>query len=414
MKRIGLVTILAAQIAIACEDGSELGAGALGAGGNADASDGAVDLRDATSEGPRDAGDTADGQLEGAAPPDSAPDVPEGGAQGIPETPPDGADARLEHEPDGSGDASGGAPEGSSVLIVAREGGVVRHGGAELLVPADALVADLTIRLGPGAPSAVGGGADVRGKLFTLEPPGTSFEVPVVLTLPLDQAPPAGQDAVIAWRNEATHQWVPVPSYAEAGKVTGLVPHFTTFAVLFVPKMNPCPFAGGCGGSPEGAWKYSSACLRTPNPLGFSCGTGAAVQIRQSIEVGGTISLSNGQYASSQMVVLRSTVFVTPECIAALNAPETLHADCASVQASLRMQRGGQWTCHGTITQGCSCLLINRVTRNEMGAVMADGQKLSFTKQDSQSSQTSDFCVQNNVLTFRDSLGAVYSAVKQP
>ena len=84
------------------------------------------------------------------------------------------------------------------------------------------------------------------------------------------------------------------------------------------------------------------------------------------------------------------------------------------VQANLRTQRSGQWICHGTVMQGCSCVLTNRTQRNEMGAVTVEGQKLTFTKDGAQSGQPADFCVRGNVLTYQDSGGAVYTAIKQP
>ncbi len=397
MRRWCLLMLGAVVAVSACGDDTEL-EGHLGGTVTLDASDASPEAGDAVSEAS-----------------DAIPDAPEGQPDGPPDI---GTGERAsETGSDGAGDVStsAGTP-GTKVMVAisAAEGGVVQLGDASLLVLADTLASDQVIDLAVNEPAAnLANLADVAGNVHVFGPAPTSFVTPAVLRLPLVGSIPSGKDAVIAWWNPVTNQWVPVPSHIEPGHVIGLVSQLGTFAVLAVDKTDVCPFSGSCDGAPEGSWELSSACVRPLPPFHQACGAGLAVAIRQNVSVTGTLTLANGRYTVNQTLTLVASVFFTPACLDAINQSQQA-ASCSAVEASLRKQPGGMWICRGKLAQGCSCAITSMLPRNEAGAVVGEGRKLTFTKDgEDMPSATAQFCTREHVMTFKDSGGAVYSMVKQ-
>jgi hypothetical protein len=267
-----------------------------------------------------------------------------------------------------------------------------------------------------GPPAADEPGRDsLAGDIYDFGPSGTTFTVPVTLSLPLPGGAPAGKRAVVAWLDAAAGQWVPVPSSVDGARITGRVSHFTRFALVLLDQAAICPYGGACGGSIDGTWKYSSSCLKVMESEAFKCGTAGAVTLQQEYQVGGTITFAAGRYNAEHAITVNATMLYTPACIAAIREGGVVYADCAQIQEAWRKQNpAAQWVCSGTVDQGCSCLLTQSVMNKVMGAYAVTGQQLTLTEDGKPAGKPSDFCVKGNTLSARDADGSVTAAIRQP
>jgi hypothetical protein len=314
-------------------------------------------------------------------------------------------------------DAGADAPGSmmSTMMITAATGGTLSSGGATLLVPAGALAADKALTVSVQAPEADLPGRDaISGNVYDFGPSGTTFTVPVALTLPLAGGVPAGKKAVVVWLDTAAGQWFPVPSTVDGDKVRGLVTHFTRFALQLLPDTAICPAAGACGGSLDGTWKYTNSCLKAMESDAAQCGTAGTVKMRQEYQVGGTVTIGQGRFDATQMITASATLFYPPACLAAIKEGGVPDVSCAKLQEAWRMQNpAAQWVCAGTLEQGCSCLLSQTLMNKAVGAVVITGQQVAFNEDGKAADMPGDYCVKGNSLTVRDSDGSVYTAIKQ-
>jgi uncharacterized delta-60 repeat protein len=110
----------------------------------------------------------------------------------------------------GGGDGGGTPPAGT--VVGAAGGTVLGPNGAKVEIPPGALAADTTIAIEAttaGSP-ALPGAFSALGQMFALTPHGTTFAVPVTVTLPFDPASmPAGRAAAL-FKTNAQNQWEPV------------------------------------------------------------------------------------------------------------------------------------------------------------------------------------------------------------
>jgi alpha-tubulin suppressor-like RCC1 family protein len=112
----------------------------------------------------------------------------------------------------GGGSGGGAAPPATSVTqtVGAAGGTIVGPGGVTLTIPPDALATDtaLTIALDDAGAPPLPAGLPVVGATIALLPHGTTFSVPVTLTLALDPAQvPAGATVTLLKTNEARDAW---------------------------------------------------------------------------------------------------------------------------------------------------------------------------------------------------------------
>jgi hypothetical protein len=363
--------------------GGQAGAGGRGgAGGNLGSGGASNDAGDARPEVTGDTGDT--------------------GETGDSRDAGDGSDTSIDSSP-------------SAALVTASAGGTVVNGGGSVLIPAGALSADREITLAVRA--AVAGDpnqANLASDIFEFGPNGTVFITPVAMTLPLKIDVPAGKQAVVAWLDAVGGQWFPVPStMADADKVTGLVSHFTSFAVLLIDEGASCPSAAPCGGTLNGTWTYSASCLKTEPPTAVACGPDAEIPVWSDFSVSGTVAIDGARFTSNQTILVRTTVFYTPECLTAISQGAD-PAACSVTQANLRaQQQGQQWICSGTPAQGCSCQVTSTTNQTPMGSVTVADQQVTFTEDGKEAKEPSTFCVQGNKLTVQDEDGSLYTAVRQ-
>jgi len=115
-------------------------------------------------------------------------------------------------------------------MVGAAGGTVTGPAGAQVVIPAGALAGDTTIDIAQssaGAPALPGGFA-VFGQTFAFTPHGTSFAVPVTITVPFDPSlVPAGGTPVL-YKTNAQNQWEPVANATvNAGNVTAQISSFS-------------------------------------------------------------------------------------------------------------------------------------------------------------------------------------------
>jgi uncharacterized delta-60 repeat protein len=109
----------------------------------------------------------------------------------------------------GGDDGGGGGTPPAGILVGAAGGTVVGPNGTKVVIPPGALAADTTINIeesSAGAP-ALPPGLTVRGPMYAFTPHGTTFAVPVTLTLPFDgSAIPSGSGPAF-YKTNAQNQW---------------------------------------------------------------------------------------------------------------------------------------------------------------------------------------------------------------
>jgi hypothetical protein len=317
---------------------------------------------------------------------------------------------------DAAGDTSSAS---ASMMVTVAAGGTLSAGGGSLLIPAGVLAADQMLTVTVRAPSAnEPGRANIVGDIYDFGPDGTKFSVPVQLTLPLPGPVPADKKAVVAWLEDSSGEWFTVATTVTGDKATGLITHFTRFALLVIPKDEMCPYAGACGGSLDGTWNYGQTCLKATESEAFKCGDLGAATMRNEYFVSGTVTITGARFIANQMIKATGTLFYTPACMTYVRQVMP-GATCATLQEAWRKQnvQPGQpehpWICAGTPEQGCSCQLTNGATQTVMGAVAVNGSKVTFTQDGKTPGTGDDFCVRGNNLSVRTSSGEVYTAVKQ-
>ena len=130
----------------------------------------------------------------------------------------------------------------ASAVVAAGSGGTVSlPNGAALTVPAGAVTADtqasVTEQPEPADPPSSAWPDRAVGSAYHFDLGGAAIAQPVTLTLPFNAASlPQGatpDDLVLAYHDEATASWVPVPSSVDAaiGTVTAQVSHLSDWAL---------------------------------------------------------------------------------------------------------------------------------------------------------------------------------------
>ena len=136
----------------------------------------------------------------------------------------------------GGDDGSGGGTPAAGTVVGAAGGTVAGPNGASVVIPPGALVTNTTIKIeqtSTGAP-ALPGGFSVAGPMFAFTPHGTTFAVPVTVTVPFDPALlSAGAVPVLYKTNAALAAFEPVAGATVNGAtMTAQVGGFSLFTVL--------------------------------------------------------------------------------------------------------------------------------------------------------------------------------------
>jgi Calx-beta domain/ZU5 domain len=139
----------------------------------------------------------------------------------------------------GGGGGGGGSTTPASSAIIGAAGGTVTHAsGAQVVIPAGALAGDTTISIEQIAASttALPAGFSVSGQIFAFTPHGTTFAVPVTMTLPFNPAlVPAGSTPQF-FKTNAQFQWEQITNATfGADTATAQVTSFSDAAVVTLP-----------------------------------------------------------------------------------------------------------------------------------------------------------------------------------
>ncbi|MBJ6360606.1 S-layer homology domain-containing protein [Paenibacillus sp. GCM10012307] len=100
----------------------------------------------------------------------------------------------------------------------------------KLTVPAGAVAEKLTIKV----EELQAEGTELVSGIYRFTPAGTKFRSPVTIQVKVPVLTNQPDQLVLAWLNEATGQWIPVPAVIDAktGTLTGKTDHFTKYAVI--------------------------------------------------------------------------------------------------------------------------------------------------------------------------------------
>ena len=156
----------------------------------------------------------------------------------------------------GGGDGGGGGGTQQTGTVVGAAGGtVVGPNGAKVVIPAGALATDTTINIAQIAASTavLPAGFSVSGQMFAFTPHGTTFAVPVTITLPFNPAlVPAGITPQF-YKTNAQFQWEQIAT-ATFGPdtATAQVTSFSDAAVVIPPVIPPL-----FRGDPVREWTFS-------------------------------------------------------------------------------------------------------------------------------------------------------------
>lgn len=320
-------------------------------------------------------------------------------------------------------DGGGGDVALSEKLITAATGGTLDVTGGSIKVPSGVLTSDITLTVSERAPAAgTPNKDDINGLIYDLGPNGTTFKTPIELKLPLTGAVPVGKQAVLAYFETRTGVWKPLSStvVGTAGnqKVSALVTHFTSFAVLFSSATTVCPVVAACGGSMVGAWEIVGLCSAKPDkPVVVDCKDGTSNNAYAVFDLSGTWTVAaDNSYTFAQTIDVSVLSNSAPACIALSNT--VLPADqkitaCPSLEAGLTKEFSMPSKCLGDVAQTCTCVASKQVVQMETGTVAVTGNTFTTTKTGSTADGTNTFCVKNNVLTVTTAKGDVYTAVKK-
>ena len=135
----------------------------------------------------------------------------------------------------GGGDDGGGGAAPPGMVVGAAGGTVVGPNGAKVVIPPGALATDtpIAITLTPSGAPALPTGFTAHGQMFAFTPHGTTFAVPVTMTLPFDPASlPAGTTPQF-YKTNAQNQWEQVANATfGASTATAQVNAFSDAAVV--------------------------------------------------------------------------------------------------------------------------------------------------------------------------------------
>jgi hypothetical protein len=285
--------------------------------------------------------------------------------------------------------------------VTAAEGGeVALDDGAGVNIPAGALSDDTEISIESSEPSADLPELDsVQGLAYEFGPDGTTFEVPVELTLPLVGAPGADQEAVVSWLNTDTNQWEDLDTTATRDAVIAETTHFTLFVVRFkdvAVDAFTCDFDDTCtGGNIVGEWTIQGACIDFANPFEDFC---ADATFQADTEFVGSITFNDdGTYSSSITTGGTLHLVLPASCLTQLTGGQTVACTELGLFDSDE-DGGGGGTCTGDSATGCDCTgPIEDEANTDSGTYTTDGNSVTTVDQD-QDTDTSTYCVSGDTL----------------
>jgi hypothetical protein len=283
-----------------------------------------------------------------------------------------------------------------TVHVTAAAGGTVSDpsGKATLAIPAGALAADTDITL---ATSAAANGS--AGDVLDFGPDGLQFLKPATLTIKADGVTvPDGKSVSVAILGGTT--WTPLTGSTFAnGVATADVMHFTKYSIIIVdgkvviqpPASCDAAQAGftNCGGDVSGTWKFLDYCVDPKvadslKPVGCS-GATATIEVTNTQ----TITFSGGTSGTVTTSDGTATTTITTEVPTTCLSDGGVGVVCANLSDT-------KTTCTDSATQGnCHCVQTDVKAQT--------GNTTTFPDP----ANPSEYCVQGNLLTVRESKNGV-------
>jgi hypothetical protein len=303
----------------------------------------------------------------------------------------------------GSGDNNGNdgnneTPASAEKDITAAMGGEVTVGSASISIPAGALAADTKITVESKEPEASLPEHDsLKGLIYDFGPDGTTFSKPVELKLPLPATPGEGEEAVVAWLDEANNKWVDVASTVSGGEIKANIEHFTRFVVrLRGVTAIDCSFAA-CGGNVVGSWNIQGACIDVnddDNPFKEAC---PEATFDAGFDITGTVEFTDSTYTTTFTGSNTITVTFPASCVKNFGNLTS----CAELNSTFEDEDEPQKTtsCTGDVATSCTCTINDAVDPTpKTGTYTKDGNTISMTDEGETEAETNEYCVDGNSL----------------
>lgn len=345
----------------------------------------------------------------GAVEPDGESEVDSGDSHGEPDGGPDASEASVDatvgSNESGADAIADSALPGVPAVISDDGGGTLEIDGARLVFSGDSVGVDVTIY---GSSTASKAGlpreADIRSRIFDFSPSGTIFQEPGLVTVPVNGSPPPGKTWQVAWLDEDSKKWIPLPSILLSAFVMAPVAHFTRFAVLEVSIQDTsggCSSPAACGGSPAEHYDLGGVCLSgappSANPLPFcpTTSTGEALP-----RAGGVLDFdaSEGTFFSSVTLGVYLKVSMQKDCVDTIQEGTTLIGTCRDLEeAFVKGVYDELGICVGDRSVSCDCYTLSSVQNNgdPSGTFTTDGTSISFHADGAGESSVA-YCVQGN------------------
>ncbi len=231
----------------------------------------------------------------------------------------------------GGGAAGTGGATTTTTTINALAGGTITIDGLVLEIPPGALAVDTAISVAVSDGASLPAAATLVAKVYDLGPSGTTFSIPVRLTIDVDTARLGGKNPVVSYLSAGA--WVALTNSvsAAAGKVTASTTHFTPFGVVGSD-------AAACGAMTKTACQ---ACCKTTfakgagEPLSFAinacaCTTGSPCN---AVCVTNTCASSAPSTDCQTCLNTQGSANPQPACITQGQQACAASADCAAYTA---------------------------------------------------------------------------------
>lgn len=293
-------------------------------------------------------------------------------------------------------------PEPMSVEISADDGGEIETQGAAINIPGGALADDTEVTLEVILPTGQPDADKLGSLIYDFGPDGTTFEVPVELTIELNKALPEGMNAKMAWLDEDAEKWVPLEdSEVDGMTVTATTTHFTMFAIVLTTSgqsAGSCDnFADefeACGGDLEGTWEFTLGCadialadiFGEDNELAMCDGT----TLEATIDLSGTATFTaDGTYESE----------ITQDFSFTIGVPESCLGNGAMCSALM-----GDDEDSPTVTEVNGVCMLSMdppaQMQSEAGSYELEGDTLIMTEE-GEEPEESTYCVDGSTVTVR-------------
>jgi hypothetical protein len=293
-------------------------------------------------------------------------------------------------------------PEPISMEVTAEDGANIDTEGAEISIPGGALSEDTEVTVEVILPTGQPDADKLASLIYDFGPDGTTFEMPVELTIELNKSVPEGMEATMAWLDEDAEEWMPLADSVVKGEtVVATTTHFTKFAIVLTATdgqtAGACEdFADfeACGGDIAGTWEFTLACadLTLASIFGEDneIATCDGVVLSATVDISGSVTFEEGGAYDSEIERDFSLAVDIPlECIPG-------GAPCSAL--------GGSEDGPMVVEEDGVCMLSQdpaAETETEAGTYELSGDTLIMTAEGEEADEPNECCVEGNTITVR-------------